>query len=196
MSVTWSNNLTGKLREMQRMAQNSGVITAALAKELDVAFREHFRKLDGRGNKQGFPSRHFWTRDVMRFQTYTSDDRQAKLEIASPAFIHKITGGIIRPKKGTGLAIPVHPLAYKLGGPKASGLKLQFGFSPRGRVAGYLFLAGQKRYKGKMLRAELMYVIVRYVNQAAMPDALPPQAELESRLLGRLEAWAQTLSKL
>jgi len=196
MSIQWSNNLTSKLREMQSQASKPGVLMAALAKEMDVTFRQHFRMLDGRGNKNGWPSNHFWTREVMRQQTFKSDDRSATLEIASPAFLHKITGGIIRPKKGTGLAIPVHPLAYKLGGPKASGLKLQFGFSPRGKVAGYLFLHGQKKYKGKMLRGDMMYVVVRYVNQSAMPDALPNQADLENRLTSRIQSWLQTLAKL
>lgn len=196
MSITWSNGLTAQLREIERHAKNSAPLMAGLAKELDVAFRDHFRMLEGRGNKQGFPSNHFWTREVMRYQTFKSDDRRASLEIASPAYLHKITGGTIRPKKGTGLAIPVHPLAYKLGGPKASGLKLQFGFSPRGRVAGYLFLAGQKRYKGKMLRGTLMYVIVRSVTHAAMPDAQPNQADLEARLISRIRGWLPVMSRL
>ncbi len=196
MSITWSNNLTGKLREMERQSKNTGPLMSALAKELDVAFREHFRKLESKGNKQGWPARHFWTREVMRMQTFKSDDTRALLEIASPAYLHKITGGIIRPKKGSALAIPQNAKAYALGGPKASGLQMHFAFAPRGKVIGYLIADQVKMKGGKNMRGVIMYALVRSVNQAAMPDALPNQAELEGRIIERIQAWLPTLAKL
>ena len=189
MSITWSGNLMATLRNLEHQAKDTRPLMEALAKEMDVAFRDHFRKREGQSNKSGWPSAHFWTREVMRFQSFSASDRRAVLTIASPAYLHKITGGTIRPKKGSSLAIPQNAKAAALGGPKASGLKLHFAFSPRGKVIGYL-IADYVKIKGKVNRGIIMYALVRSVTQAADPAALPPQAELESRLSRNLQAFA------
>jgi len=186
----------GTLRGMERHLQDTRPLMEALAKEMDVAFREHFRKREGEGNRQGWPSRHFWAREVMRYQTFSATDRQAVLSIASPAFLHKITGGQIRPKKGKGLAIPQHPLAYSLGGPKASGLDLKYVPVNRGKLLGHLVLDAARRYKGKNARGEIMYAIVRSVQQAADPAALPAQPELENRLARLIRSHLALLRKM
>lgn len=196
MSITWSGGLMATLHEMQRQVSNTQPLMQALAKEMDVAFREHFRQRDSQGNKMGWPSRHFWTREVMRFQTFEASERRASLSIASPAFLHKITGGTIQPKKGKSLAIPQHPMAYSLGGPKASGLNLAFVPVNRGKLIGYLMLNGQRKFKGKMVRGSIMYALVRSVTQAADPDALPNQQDLEARISRNIQAFLATLSRL
>lgn len=196
MSITWSGGLMTTLREVQRQVKDTQPLMQALAKEMDVAFREHFRRRDGEGNKMGWPSRHFWTREVMRFQTFEATDRRASLSIASPAFLHKITGGTILPKKKKSLAIPQHPMAYALGGPKASGLNLSYAPVNRGKLLGYLLLNGQRKYKGKTIRAKIMYALVRSVTQAADPQALPNQADLESRIGRNIQSFLSVLSRL
>lgn len=196
MPIRWTGSLMGTLRGMERQVKDTRPLMEAVAKEMDVAFREHFRRRDGEGNKMGWPSRHFWTREVMRFQTFEASDRRAVLSIASPAFLHKITGGRISPKKGKSLAIPQHPLAYSLGGPKASGLDLSYMPVNRGKLLGYLLLNKPHRFKGKMVRSEIMYALVRSVNQAADPAALPPQPDLENRIARNIRAFMDTLVRL
>lgn len=195
MPIKWSGSLLGTLRGMERKVQDTRPLMESLAKEMDVSFRAHFRMLEGRGNKNGWPSQHFWTREVMRNQTFSATDRRAVLSIASPAYLHKITGGIILPKKGKSLAIPQNAKAAALGGPKASGLKLKFVPSLHGKLIGYL-IVDQIKIKGKSFREKIMYALVRSVNQAAMPDALPPQQELENRIASNIRNYLTFLSRL
>jgi len=188
---------------MQRPHQ----LMAALGKQLEKDLRKHFRALDSKKNKMGFPPRHFW-RQVKSATLLTQvTDSRAVVSIASPAFAMKYFGGIITPKRAKALAIPRTAEAYKTGSPREADID-QLDFVPirRGKLVGVLikrlqsvlkgknmvcrpfsravrfsFVSGGR--KGKKIDGDIQYFLVRVVVQAPDPDAWPDKATLEANLL-------------
>jgi hypothetical protein len=180
-----------------KRAADTAPLMKQLGKELHVAYLEHFRMLEGRGNKQGWPQRHFWNREVARFTTFASDGTIAKLTVASSAYLHKIHGGRILPRRGKALAIPRSPRAYAKGSPSVSGLPLIFIPDLSHKVIGWLVehevysLKGKLRNEGSL--GTVHYLLVPYVDQQPMADARPPRDGIRTRLDGVVKAWLAKL---
>ena len=180
-----------------------------VAKELQVVYLEHFRTLEGRGNKQGFPEKHFWNREVARMTTFASDARRASVQVASSAYLHKISGGRIMPKNAKALAISVSARAYAAGAPRICNLPLIFIPDVSKKIIGFLveheLLAVKAATRGKLKGGHSVtnkktlgtvhYLLVPYVDQPAMPDAKPPAATRTARVSAVVRKWLDSVMK-
>lgn len=188
-NIQIADGITPELNRIAREMQRPRQLTAALGKQLEKDFRAHFLELDRKPNKMGWPSRHFWSKQV-RAQTALTEvtDERAVVTIASPEFAHKVYGGTIRPTRGKTLAIPRTAEAYKAGSPRERGVD-DLDFIPlyKGNLVGALVkrmqsvLGGKNR--GKLIGGDIQYFLVRQVTQAPDPDAWPKQEKIEASLL-------------
>lgn len=144
-------------------------VWASGARAAANVFRTHFRKRNLEGNKKGWqPSGTFW-REVRDSVSSDATDRGGSVTVADPRYAQKVFGGEIAPKRGTYLAIPMHPAAYKRS-PRTFGDGLSVEFRKvRGQTV--LFLADAAT-------DEFMYVLKRSVFQDADPAALPDEGEI------------------
>ena len=170
------DTLTPELREKLRQVKNPRPIAAALGKCLEVELIRTFRQFQTeRPNAMGWPSANFWVRKVAQKTALTEvHDKFAVVTVASPEFIHRLEGGTIYPTAPrTTLAIPANAEAYKMGGPKASGADLQFLLLAQGNLVGALLKKTGQTKKGDLTGGQIMYWLVRSVNQKAHPDEDP-----------------------
>jgi len=191
-------------------ARDTRPLMAVVAKSMEVVYRRHFAEREAAGNKRGWPSRHFWQREVARLMSREHDAQTATVKIASPAYMHKVSGGRITPKRGRALAIPQSARAYAAGSPRVSGLPLVFIPDLERKVIGWLvehevYRLG-KRLKGggwskthATLKNEktlgtLHYVLVPYVDQAPDPHAEPSAASISDAVREDVQAWLARLS--
>lgn len=161
-------------------------LMARLGRGLERDLRRHFLARDREGNRRGWPTRHFWAREVRAHTALTHIAAEsATVAIASPPFAQKLYGGVIRPKRGRMLALPVTAEAYTAGSPKnwpASGRRYLF------RPTGRRFLAVREAAGGRgSLRVQ--YVLVPSVTQAPDARALPDIQAVSDRLTADAEAW-------
>jgi hypothetical protein len=174
------------LEQSAMTAADTRPLLAAVAKSLEVAYREHFQERENAGNARGFPPRHFWQREVARQMSRESDGTTARLLIASPAYAHKVKGGRITPKRGKALAIPLTAQAYATGSPRISGLPLVFVPDLSRRVIGWLIEHEMYSLKGKLRNAKSLgtvhYLLVPSVDQAADPNAEPSPGRVMARV--------------
>jgi len=147
-----------------------------LGKALENQLKAHFVMRDAEGNKQGFPSQHFWSREVRdktALREVTPD--RATVGIDSAPFRQKVFGGVIRPGPGKKfLALPTRAEAYGVL-PRANTIPGLF--AVRVKSTGKAYLATRD---GKALR--VYWRLVTSVNQAPDPKALPPRAQLQAAL--------------
>lgn len=179
------DGVTPSLRHIiQAVKADTRPLMADLGKTLEVDLRAHFAARNREGNRRGWPTRNFWSREGRdKTALIRVGDKVAVVGIASPAVAHKVKGGTIRPQRGRALAIPVREEAYEEGSPKNwtgkafGGEKL---FRPRGKR----YLAVRD---GKAIRVQ--YILVGSVTQDPDPRALPDPAVVERHLIKRAEAW-------
>lgn len=160
-------------------------LLARLGKELEIQLKKHFAVRDREGNKRGFPRQHFWSREVRNktaFREATPD--KATVGIDSPAFAHRVTGGVIRPGPGRrALAIPLRPEAYGVL-PRAGTIPGLFA----ARSGGKVWLAARE---GGAVR--FYWRLVPSVYQDADPNALPPASQLKAALEKRADQEVQRI---
>jgi len=120
ISIQVQDTMSPALRAQAVGINPPRALVARLGGELKKALQEHFRARDGEGNKHGWPSRHFWSKQVLaQVGPVALSDRDATITIASPELAHKFKGGRITPKAGKkALAIPMNELAYRRGSPR------------------------------------------------------------------------------
>ena len=203
-------NLSDLHRSILTRAQRAGQtapLMKRVAKELQVTYLEHFRQLESRGNKRGFPQRHFWNREVARYLTMQSDANTGGIQIASSAYLHKISGGRIVPKRSKALAIPMSPRAYAAGAPRVCGLPLIFIPDLSKRIIGWLVEHELYRPKGRRAKGGVIvhepsnkktlgtvhYLLVPHVDHQPMPDARPPQSMRVNRVTTVIRQWLDVL---
>ena len=186
-------NSAGLERALEAAARDLGrsrPLLAKLGKSLEKELRQHFLQRDREGNHHGWPSKHFWNREIRANTALTSvTEDQATVTIASPAMAQKVYGGTIRAKRGRFLAIPATQEAYEAGSPREGGMHLflvaesprkggmQGVFQPKGRF----FLMGEDGL--------VHYWLKQSVTQAADPEALPDLDQVGYRLGVEAEAW-------
>ena len=179
-------DLLAKLDELK----NSRAVMAAVGKALEVELRSVYLERNAQPNKQGWPKRNFWRRQVANKVALSRvEPGSATVSIASPELIHKINGGTITPKRSKTLAIPANGKAYRMGGPRASGKDFQFIPLNQGNLVGALltpetYSVGKTKGKGdgKMRGGEVMYWLVRKVTHAPDPSADPYSPAIRNRL--------------
>lgn len=150
---------------------------ASLGGRLEYLVRRHFIQRNQEPNAKGWRKSNFWSREGARntaLENVTSSS--ATVSIASAAIAHKVRGGVIRPKRGRALAIPVTQRAYIAGSPREGGW-----------AAGELFLVKPK--SGNPFLAtrsgdaiEPQYWLVPSVTQRADKRALPPRRDVNDAL--------------
>lgn len=150
---------------------------AEVGGHLEYMVRRHFLQRNAKGNKKGWPSKDFWSREGAKntaLQEVTP--RRAVVTIASAAIGHKIKGGTVRPKRGRMLAIPATAKAYVFGSPREGAW-----------ASGELFLVKPKSgtpflATGKGDDIEPQYWLVPKVTHKPDPDTLPRPQVIRNRL--------------
>ena len=179
--LTVENLVTPKVQSMLAglSPERRAMLMGRLGKQLETDLKAHFVARDSEGNKRGWPSMHFWSREVRAktaLQSY--DASQATVGVSSPAFAHRVRGGVIRPGPGKKLlAIPTRGEVYGRM-PSANPIPGIF-FVRTGKGT---FLAARE---GKALR--IYWKLVPSVNQAPDARALPRTADLQASLEARAE---------
>ena len=187
------DNVTPELERLAAELSNRRPLMAALGKRLEIEARAHFQRLDAKGNSMGWPSRHFWNREVRAKTALTSvTETTAIVSVDSPAYVHRIEGGEIRPKRAKTLAIPANSAAYAAGSPREAD-RDQLDYLPlhQGNLVGALIRRFQtlikKTKKGyaskKEVGGEVWYWLVRSVTTKPHPEELPDQRTIQTALL-------------
>ena len=159
-------NPSQRLLMQMALARNQRGALAALGKRAEAVLRDHFRMLDKRPNKKGWPRTHFWNREVAQKTAYIGiEGSAAVVRIGSPAFAQKLFGGRIRARSAKALAIPIAAEAYGKR-PRERDDRDQLVVIPRKGKPPLLV----KKQSGE-LRPQ--YVLKKSVEQKAQPDALP-----------------------
>ena len=144
------------------------------AKAVQKGISAHLKKLQASGNEMGWPSQGFFAGSKNSVEKNVGisklTDQGAIITIADPRFVHRITGGTVRPKRRKFLAIPLTAAAYALAGQgsirtSAPGLKV---FGKR-----KLYLAVEKGD-----RIELWFALVKSVTHRPHPEDAPDEAVL------------------
>lgn len=165
------------LAEARERLGRTRPLMGRLGKTLEGDLRGHFLARDREGNRRGWPTKHFWNREVRANTTLASfSDERATVAIASPAFRQKLYGGRIKAKRARFLAIPARAEAYAAGSPREGGMEL---FRPKGRF----FLIDREGL--------VQYWLVREVVQAADPRALPDMDQVGKHIGDEAERWVR-----
>ena len=181
MPITVQDLVTPHLRSLLAglSPEQRRALLGRLGQQLANDLKAHFAARESEGNQRGWPSSHFWAREV-REQTALReyDESSATVGIASAKFAHKVTGGTIRPGPGRkALAIPLRPeVAGKL--PRSNPIPGLF-LVKRGPRA---WLAARE---GKALR--IYWALVPSVTQQPDARALPPREQLQRSLEERAQ---------
>lgn len=199
IDIQIENGISPDLREKLALLKNSTPLLQKTGEELAKSIRKHFVARDSEGNKHGWPSRHFWSREGRNNTALTSfNDQEAVVSIASEAIGHKVYGGEVRPARGRALAIPASAEAYRAGQPSAMNKDmLEFVPLNAGGLVGMLVerqsdvLRKTKKgfRRGGQRGGNIWFWLMAKVTHAADPRALPPQEELEERVFSVAEAY-------
>lgn len=162
-----------------------GAATKVVVKEV----KEHLRRLQGRGNKKGWPSARFFAGRPGSVQNFVGvaelTDTHGLVTIADPRFVHRIEGGTVTAKRSKYLAIPLTAEAYRASG-KGSIRELMPGLELAVFKKG-LYLVAVERKKTKKgakgggegkVRLLPMFKLVRQVTHRAHPEEAPDRARV------------------
>jgi len=151
--------------------------------------KTHFRRHDQQGNKLGARRSHLWRQiaDSVNSPTIASNTG-VRISITNPVFAQKVFGGPIRAKNAAALTIPVTREAY---GRTAAVFEQETGiqlFLLRKKGGGISnLLAGFPTAK----HFKIYYVLVKQVDQAKDPNALPPQKDFGAAILDEATKFIQ-----
>ncbi|MDR1498520.1 MAG: hypothetical protein LBS59_09015 [Puniceicoccales bacterium] len=180
-------DLAHRLKDTRPLMERLGAVAEA-------ELRRHFLDRNSEPNKRGWAKQNFWNR-IRRATALTAvTDTTATVTISDPAFVHKVTGGEVRPRGGRKfLALPMRP--------EAAGVLPRPGLIPelfpiRGK-SGKLFLAkrddagGGKVGRSKARQASttrqkrltIYYLLVRSVTHRPDARALPQREELQGVII-------------
>lgn len=167
-----ADGITPELNRIAREIGKPRQLMAGCGKQMEIELRKHFAARDREGNAMGWPSKHFWRREVSMQTALTEvTDKSATVTIASPAFAHKVFGGTITPKRAKALTIPRTAQAYAAGSASLFPGKLI-------AIAGRLIdEAGTIQYR-----------LAKSAHQDPDPKAWPEPAVMEAGILGRARA--------
>lgn len=175
------DTVTPELKRVLGAAQRPRSVVQAGGKAMQVEISAHLRRLQARGNRNGWPAQKFFTgpsgsvEKSVRISKIT--DTGAELTIADPRFAHLVNGGTVSARRAKHLAIPLTAEAYAAAG-KGSiqsavpGLKLVV-------LKSGLFLCRETKSGGKNSRPQItpIFKLVKSITHKPHPDELPnPEA--------------------
>lgn len=137
--------------------------------------REHLQGLDTQRHRFG----HHFYRQAAESVTVVENGRGAVVAIGQVGFRQRLLGGPIEPHHGTYLTIPAAPEAYGRRASEFSDLVFAKAFDAGGALRPALV-----RRTGR----QVMYWLVRGVQQAADPTVLPPEANLSAAALAAIQS--------
>jgi hypothetical protein len=194
-----SDSIGPHLDRIARELGNPRKVVAVATKELEIGLRKHFLSLDGKGNKRGWPTRHFWSRKVEQ-KTAISEisAKRGVVTVDSPEYAHKLAGGIISPKRGRALAMPATAQAYAKGSPRELDRDfLEFiPIKAGGNLVGFL---RERRHSDVETRTErggtVWYWLLKRVSHKPDRAAQPPMQALSGAILQRVGAMLDRVLK-
>lgn len=180
-----------RLGALLGQARNPTGLLMAAGRELGNRLQSWFRQRDKTGaNRLSARREHFWLQVARSVNAPAQTGyNQVSVRVSDPRLAQKVFGGKISAKAAGALTIPVSEEAY--GRTAATfeaetGLKLFLVRTGRAGALGSAVLA-TKRAAGEKGGLQVEYVLVKSVDQAADPDALPPMSELEAAVLSRAQ---------
>lgn len=186
-----SDDVTRQLDGRASKLRNMRPLMAAVAGEVRRGLQDHFEKKNSEGNKNGWPSAGFWA-DMRRATSITSvSETAATVTVADERLNLKIYGGLVTPKRGKMLAIPMSAEAYAAGSPremgedlvvKRLGPALFLARAPQQAISYKRTKSGTKISRGRETFEELMYRLVPSANVPRDPNALPDEPSMQRRV--------------
>jgi hypothetical protein len=187
------------------MGRKRKPLNAALGKRLEIGLRGHFAARDAGGNRNNWPSQHFWDRIRKATAFAGADDKSARVVISDAAINQKIFGGTITPKEGKYLAIPAIAEAYGKSPRIFDFLHFQRGSRGGGALVENEFTQikiGRKKKDGTRTVSNVgerggrvWYWLVKSVTQDADANALPSAAVIGAALLDETRAFFDRLPR-
>jgi hypothetical protein len=183
MTLTLQNDtVSPALAMMQSQVRNPRGIVAAAGRSVTNLFKTHLRYLQKtRPNKLGGQRTNFWNQLAQSVNFATMTTTTGVVSISDPRAAHKHKGGILSPKHGNYLTIPVAPEAH---GRRASVLEAGYGIKLFffARKNGPPLLVGQLP-EGQGIK--VYYVLKRSVYQEPDPQEgiLPPDTQIQTAAL-------------
>lgn len=194
-------NDKGFRRDFQSLIQrtkNPKGLLLACGRQLTVDLKKHFRNKDAtQPNRIGGKRTHYWNQVASSVnQPEIESPTKISVTISDPTFAQKVFGGTITAKRRQYLTIPLTAEAYGHTAGDFVGA-----FILRTAKGAYIVKHGETiTGTGKVstakvgeyrIRANLnfLFKLVRSVDQARDPDALPPQTLLEQSVAARGQAF-------
>lgn len=165
--------------------QNRGALHKVMGVAGARAVKDHFAKnADWQKNKFGRPAQ-FWKR---MYRATRSEASQIYAAVIMPSEVaQRFYGGPIKPTGGkTYLTIPAHASAYRRSAQSFENLALVIFPNPKGKAEG--MLVRRRRVKRKSVQ-EVMYWLVRGVNQAGDARVMPTDKELGDAIIPEVESY-------
>lgn len=198
ITVSIKDTATPALMRLLAQAKSAGPMQAA-GQRVAVLLRTHFRDANSqRPNRKGWPRQNFWAGFARRVSLGPTSPGRAVIHIQDPqgALRHKLSGGVVRPKRGKMLAIPLTGEAYKRGAqaripdafPDAFVIRTAKGawivrdkYATRG--------SGRRRNGIKGQRLQFLFRLVPKVRHAADPKALPDTKTMSREAVIGISNW-------
>jgi tetrahydromethanopterin S-methyltransferase subunit C len=183
-----------RLQATSKSPRTAQTMLGAGAKAVQVEISNHLRKLQARGNEKGWPSQGFFAGKKGSVEKNVGiaarDANTVTVSIADPRFVHRIRGGIVRPKRVKMLAIPLTAEAYAAQGKgslKQSMPGLQIVITKKGA---YLAMPEGSVSHGRM---RFLFKLVSSVTHRPHPEEAPDESALAAAGLAGMDLAAKRL---
>jgi hypothetical protein len=170
-----------QLGQIAHQLENPDALLKVLGRRGANELKDHFRRRNLTPNKLGGRRTNFWRQVADSVNSPVPEGRsRIRISITHPAFAQKVFGGTITPKRANALTIPVAPEAH---GRTVAVFQQETGiqlFLLRKKGGGLSnLLAGLIAAK----QVKVFYVLVKSVDQAPDPDALPDRQKFNLAIL-------------
>lgn len=170
----------------RRLARLAGVLkrpsagVKAAGRAVQNVLTRHFREKNQIPNKRGWRKSGFWAQ-VRSSVQLDAQDMRCTVVINDPRFNQKLHGGVIKPKTGKALAIPLKP---EFAGVNPSTFPRDRFFLVKSKRGKNLGILAEKNADGSL---RLCYVLKRSVTQEPDATALPKLEVIEAAARKALE---------
>ena len=178
MSYTVLDGITPELNRIIAGFSRPRSILGAGAKAVQKGILAHLARLQARGNAKGWPQQFFFsgrlTSVAKNVGVTELTDVSATVTVADPRFVHHISGGEIRAKRGRALSIPLTPQAARLAGKGSLRQSAPWLVMIKSK-SGQAFLAAPTTKNGPLVN---WFILKSRVTTSPHPEAAPDEAEL------------------